>query len=146
MARVIAYAILDPSVEWTGRQRLFVGGQLLGPVPRLALCQNIGGDLTDILLLHCNDDWESLGASGGPTLEDAKAEAERVYRGVSAKWIDTSTTPEQAASWIRAHYPDTICSFCGRLPTEFDLAVEGKGVQICSTCVQEFHKMLSERS
>jgi hypothetical protein len=35
-ARVLAYAVVDSSVEYTERQTLYVGGELLGPVPRLA--------------------------------------------------------------------------------------------------------------
>jgi len=31
-SRVIAYAIVDSSVEWTGKQCLYVGDELLGPV------------------------------------------------------------------------------------------------------------------
>ena len=144
MARVIAYAILDSSVEWTGRQRLYAGGNLLGAVPRLALCQNTSGPLTDILLFHCNDEWEVLGASGGPTLEDAKAMAERAYRGISAKWVHLDTTPEEADRWIREHHKDIVCSFCDR-PLEVDNRMfTGKNASICAACVKELHQVMAE--
>ena len=146
MARVIAYAVVDSSVEWTGTQQLYEAGQLVGAVPGLALCQNISGDLTDILLFHCNEEWEVTGCSGGPTLENAKAMAERAYRGISAKWIHMDTTPEQAERWIREHHADMICSFCGKLPAGDDRVIQGQGAKICSSCVRSFRERLAGQS
>src|SRR4051812_12498917 len=96
MARVIAYAVVDSSVQWTGRQTLFVDGKELGPVPRLALAQNVLGDEKDILIFYCNEDWDVLACSSGDTLEQAKASAERAYRGITGKWTFTDVTEAQA--------------------------------------------------
>jgi hypothetical protein len=141
-SRVIAYAIVDSEVEWTGRQRLFVGGELLGCVPRLAICQNVSGPLTDILLLHCDESWASLGCSGGPTVDDVKAIAERAYRGITAKWVETGVTAEQAESWIRENHADDICSFCGSLPTAYENAFYGNRAAICFGCVRKLHEAM----
>ena len=54
-ARVLAYAVVDSSVQYTERQALYVDGELLGAVPRLAICQNIG--VEDVMVLHCDGEW-----------------------------------------------------------------------------------------
>ena len=84
-ARVHFYAILDDSVTYTGRITTYVGGRLLGPVPRLAICENLAED-NDFLILYCNDAWEVLGAGGSETLDGALFSAERAYRGLKEKW------------------------------------------------------------
>jgi len=146
MARVIAFAILDESVQWTGRQKLIVGGKELGPVPRLALCQNVSGGLKDILVFHCNDEWEVLGVSGADTLEAARNSAERAYRGVSEKWVSTNVTEEDAKAWILENYRDMSCSFCGRDPGEFQRMVESKSgdVRICNYCIDEHYTLIRQ--
>lgn len=139
MARVIAYAIVDSSVVWTGRQTLFVGGQLLGAVPKLALCRNLNPSDTDILLLHCNSEWHVLGASGAKTLEEAKARAERAYQGTTSKWIHRNISPEEARTWILKQSPTIVCSFCGRFPMEVDGLIEGTESAICFGCIKSFY-------
>jgi ClpX C4-type zinc finger protein len=143
-ARVIAYAVLDDSVQWTGRQKLFVDGKALGPVPRLALCQNVEGNLKDILVFHCNDEWAVLGVSGGETLEAAKASAERAYRGVGARWIPTNVTEDEAKSWIEQNCADVSCSFCDRTPGDYQHLVGNKsgGVRICNHCIDEYYALI----
>lgn len=144
MARVIEYAILDESVRWTGRQLIFVGKQQLGPVPRLAICQNLSGDLKDILVFYCNEQWEVLGCAGADTLEEAKVRAERAYEGITGKWIASNVTEEQAKSWIRDNCPDMSCSFCQREPMDFDNLIESKSgtTRICNYCIDEFHEWI----
>jgi len=86
--RIHAYAVIDGDVEWTGATGgpiVLADGELVGPVARLAIGVNYDG--RDYLLLYCTNDWEALAAVGNPSLEDAKARAEREYRGVSSKWV-----------------------------------------------------------
>jgi ClpX C4-type zinc finger len=140
MARVLAFAVLDESVRWTGRQRVYVDGKELGPVPRLALCQNVSGGTKDFLVFYCDDDWEVLGITGGRTLDSAKASAERAYSGVTAKWVETGVPVEAAEAWIEDNCEEIICSFCGREAGEFTSVIESKtGVRICNRCVDEFY-------
>ena len=145
-ARVIAYALVDESVQWTGCQTLFVGGKELGPVPRLALCQNVSGVLKYILIFHCNEQWEVLGCGGGDTIDAAKASAERAYRGITAKWIETRVTEEEARAWIKENCPDISCSFCGRELGDFDQLMENKTgtVRICNLCIEENYKLIRD--
>jgi hypothetical protein len=148
MARVIAYAFVDDSVQWTGRQTLFVDGKELGPVPRLALCQNVGGNLRDIFVFHCNEEWDVVGVSGGETMEEAKTSAERAYRGITQKWIQTGVTVEEAIAWIKENVKDMSCSFCERAPGDFRQLIENKSgtVRVCNYCVEEHYKWLHDAS
>jgi hypothetical protein len=50
-SRVLAYAFVDATVDFTGKQCLLVDGKELGPVSRLAICRNL--DDEDIMLFHC---------------------------------------------------------------------------------------------
>lgn len=144
MARVIAYAMVTPEVEWTGKQKLFVDGELLGAVPQLAICQNLSGPLTDFLLFHCDEDWRVLGVSGAPSLEEVKAIAERGYKGISSLWVDSGVSKEAAEKYIRSECADDVCSFCGRLPTEAAGMVRGKSATICFQCIASFQSEIQE--
>jgi hypothetical protein len=146
MARVIEYAIVDESVEWTGRQTIFVGGEELGPVPRLVLAQTVTGDLKDALIFHCNEEWEVLGVSGGATVEEAKARIERAYRGISSKWIDRGVSIEEAQHWIYENSDHIICHFCGRQPGEFQRIAAGKLSAICNVCVDSLYVEMHQPS
>lgn len=141
-ARVIAYAIVDDSVQWTGRQKLFHDGKEMGPVPCLALCQNAWGDWKDIHIFHCNADWEVLASGGASTLEEAQATAERAYRGINAKWVFVNTTEQEAREWIRKESPDMLCSFCERIPAEMKKLITGKSGSICNYCAAELHALM----
>ena len=54
-ARVLAYAILDGSVGFSGRSRVFVESRELGRVPRLVIAEGL--EAADVVLLYCDDDW-----------------------------------------------------------------------------------------
>jgi len=86
-ARVLAYAEVDDSIGYVERGCFFVNGKLLGPVPRLAICQCPGE--AEILVEHCDSEWNSLGVQGGfGSIEEAKVRVERSYPGLKNKWID----------------------------------------------------------
>src|SRR6266404_6227603 len=122
-ARLLAYAIVDESVVFTGKRQVYVEGKPLGRVPCLALCQDVAPDEDEIMLFHCDEQWNVLGVSGGETdLEAAKADAEVAYRGIAAKWIDTSISSEEARRWLEQQYPQDLCSFCAQRPSEFPTA------------------------
>jgi len=60
-ALVLAYAVLEASVTYTGKRPLFVGTPAegmkeLGPVPCLAITEDL--ETGKILLLHCDQGWE----------------------------------------------------------------------------------------
>ena len=92
-AQVLEYAILDSSVRFTGKLHLFHGGKRVGPVPCLAICRD--PNLKELLLLHCDENWNVLGgeiwnAPDRPpvtTVEEVKVRAENAYAGVTSKWV-----------------------------------------------------------
>jgi hypothetical protein len=95
-AQVILFAILDASVRYTGRSYVMVGGVVVDPAPRLAICRNLHDD--DILLFLCDDDWNVLGAGGYGTVEKARERAESAYSGVGQKWQEfRALTSEELA-------------------------------------------------
>jgi hypothetical protein len=89
---VLEYAIVDESVSFTGRLRLFHGDEQVGPVPRLAICKP--ADMPELLVFHCDEEWNVLGiqAWNSPdrptvtTIPEVKTRMERYYAGISAKW------------------------------------------------------------
>ena len=83
-ATVLAYAILDASVNHTGSFTILFDGKPLAPVPQLAICRNEGE--VEVLLFHCDEQWQVLGATYLPTIEHAIERAEREYRGSTEKW------------------------------------------------------------
>jgi len=147
-ARVLEFADLDESVTYSGHSSLFVGNvkeglKELGPVPRLAIAQ----DLTtgEIMLLHCDQDWEVLGRGGGyESIPKAKASAERAYHGVSSRWIDHKVSETEALSFRDEMWADQRCSFCEKTPLDFNMMIKRKDARICDACIEEFHKMLHE--
>jgi len=144
-AYVIEYAEVDASVTFTGRQALYVDGKLLGAVPRLALCQNF--DASDVMMFHCDDEWNVLGSSGGPNLEAARESAERAYAGISAKWIKSRFSREAAKAWLSDSWGEERCAFCGRTPNEVHCLVKGStGARICDICIAKFGREIDNSS
>lgn len=142
MARVVAYAIVDDSVEWTGRQMIFVGDEKLGRVPRLALGCDTTGEISDVLIFYCNEQWDVLALTGAATVEEAKAKVEIAYRGLSSKWIDLDTPLDEVQAWIRENYEHIFCLFCGRKPVAMKSLVTGKLGAICNHCIDDFYAEL----
>jgi hypothetical protein len=147
--RVLEYAILNESVKYSGHSSMFVGNakeglKELGPVPCLAITQDL--KTGEIMLLHCDEDWDLLGLGGGyDSVEQAKAKAERAYQGVSSCWIDPKVTHEEALKYVDEVWADERCSFCDKIPPDFNMMIKRKDVRICDSCIEEFHKMLHEQ-
>ena len=146
-AKTLCYAINDSDVVFTDRIHLIVGGERLGEVPRLAICENYGKP-DDILLLFCDENWESKGVIGFDSIEAAKAKAEIGYQGISAKWVDLKAPKDELDRFLREEYevdPDTewwkvVCSFCGKEDSETSGMLAGERAKICFECVKEFYK------
>ena len=84
-ANVLAYAVLDDTVTYTGRITVYMDDKLLGPVPHLVIAHN-QYEPHDYLLFYCNTEWEVLAAGGYASLAEAKQRAEVAYAGSSSKW------------------------------------------------------------
>jgi len=138
-AKVLKYAIVDDSVEFTDRLCLYVGmpGELqrLGKVPKLAICQNYKAK--DYLLLFCDNNWKTLGVAGANSIAEIKRDAEKAYKGISKKWV-TVARPNVFRNWPGDLGP--ICSFCGKTLFEGLMGIfPGKNAYICNECVIKFY-------
>jgi hypothetical protein len=138
-ARVLEYAIVDARVRYTGAQRLFSGGQWIGAMPRLAIVRNIPDDA--LLVLYCDDDWESHGAAEYETVEEAKRAAEKHYDGITRLWQQRHATDDEVSAHLAEHFPP--CSFCGRALYAVAHMI-GVDPRICDRCIDEFHQILQE--
>lgn len=98
-ARVIEYAIVNDSVTYEERKTFFVGGHLLGEIPKLAICQNLGE--SEFLLFHCDKDWNVLGAAGLQSIDQAKRKIERSYHGITKEWKSLGTTEEELREFLK---------------------------------------------
>jgi hypothetical protein len=104
-ARVIEYALVDETVEYTGRLHLYANDERIGAVPRLAICEHLVNQ--DLLLFHCDEGWEVIavqawnGPAGSPvsSIDEVKRRAEGFYRGISAKWIALGASLEEAKTY-----------------------------------------------
>jgi hypothetical protein len=140
-SRVLEYAVVDNEVTYTGRQPLIVARQVLGPVPRLAIGRMLTGG--EIVLLHCDAEWDVLGTAGHPSIEAARHAAEDAYSGLNGKWRTVSFTDAEVAAFLDDEDRGLICSFCGRHPHEVDRIITGhRGAAICKICI----KALRERT
>jgi hypothetical protein len=131
-ARVLHYAILDSDIEFSGRSLLFVDGKELGPVPRLAICEEkkTGG----VLLFHCAGDWTVLGCAFYDSVSNAQARAERIYKGISTRWVDAKVSQEAAEAYLNELFGNQRCRVCGRRPDEVESLIQEGSSWICDRC------------
>jgi len=149
-ARVLEYAVTGDAV-FTGELQLYVAGVSLGAVPGLAICESLNCD--ELLLFHCDDDWDVLGIqawkkSEGPdvnSVEQVKSRAEKYYAGISSHWMVHDACLEDALAYREYLVGDHRCSFCSRTMYEVESLVEGNGgASICNLCVTRFHEEVDE--
>lgn len=144
-SRVIAYAIVDKKVRFTGTQRLFVGDKLLGRTPRIALCKSLRRGSKGYLILFCSKRWQVLGIAGALSLPLARKEVERHYAGIADKWVTVGTSAKAAKRWLAEAHPEDVCSFCGQFSYEVDAMFIAQSAVICSSCVDAFSNELKRR-
>lgn len=143
-ARVLAYANVPEDMPFTGRIHLHAGGDWVGRVPNLAICRNYYKP-DDILLLFCDEEWNSRGCIPFGCVEEAKLTAERGYAGISAFWMEDQYDEAATNEFLRDVYevdPTSEwwryrCSFCQN-------DVQGSGITdgwatICVACADKFH-------
>jgi len=144
--RVLEYAVVGDAV-FTGTLCLYVSGVKLGAVPCLAICESFDGE--EIVLLHCDDEWDVQGiqawkkAEGNApiSIEEIKNRAEKYYVGISSKWIKHDASVEDAEAYKATLMPDVHCSFCSRSMFDVDSLLEGHGgARICNLCVVNFYE------
>jgi len=98
------------------------------------------------LLLHCSGDWAVLGAAEYCSVAEAKNSAERIYPDLATHWIVAHVTEQEAARYLDEVWSDQLCSFCGKRRDQIEQLISKNDVQICDSCITEFHEMLHEDS
>ncbi|WP_125931870.1 hypothetical protein [Thiosocius teredinicola] len=137
--RPIAWAKTQPPVKFTGRQCLIVDGERLGQVPILVIAQ---ADNSDILILHCDEEWRVLGIVGCASVDEAKQKAESYYEGISGLWQETGYTEEQTEAYLDEVFSEDACTFCGIRPDQvWYFYAFGRG-SICEKCIVQFHELM----
>jgi hypothetical protein len=144
-SRVLWYARLTGSAQYSGHSGVFVDGRELGPVPALAICGDLEEDT--VFLLHCSRSWAVLGVAAYASVSDAKRRASRTYSGVEGLWRKTAHSRSSARAYLNdVIWSGSRCGFCGRRPYQVHAWVERRGVSICDGCVAELHALMRESS
>lgn len=141
--RILEYAIIDASMTFTGRMVIYVDGVLLGPVPRLAICQgrDASRNGSEILLYHCDGAWDVLAVSGGGSLEDVKQRAGCWYVGLTGRWIASPYTQQETDGYVEEQ-AELACSFCGKLIFDVEKIIAAGDTRhaICDICIDDFYR------
>ena len=137
--RLLCYAIVDETVVHTGRSTLYVDAKPMGAVPGLAIVQQETGA---VLLLFCDEQWNSIGVVECPSLPEAQKRAESEYRGLSTKWVDANVSEQEAARYLQERSSVQQCSFCGKPPEEVRQLFAAPTACICDGCVSDFYRTL----
>ena len=83
-AAVVLFTTIDERHRPTGACRHFVAGELAGPAAGLAICRYENDD--SFYLFGCDAGWRVVTDTLHATIEEAKAQAEFEYEGVTATW------------------------------------------------------------
>jgi hypothetical protein len=134
--RVLYYSLIGPTISYSGHGLILIGGRDIGPMPRLIISESLRKK--EFLVLHCDKNWNAIAHDGGySSLKDAKRRAERMYPGVTKTWKKWSVTKHKALAIERKMWSGEVCSFCNRIPIEFDQWIHGKKAVICNICVDK---------
>ena len=135
-------------MTFTGRTTIYVDGKLLGPAPRLAVCQE--GDGPSVVLYYCDETWDVLAISGGggDTLGEVKERAERAYAGLAGHWNASPYSPQEVSRFLEEQEPLPACSFCQRSALEVEQMIvkEDGGAVICNICIDSLYHAMREES
>jgi ribosomal protein L37AE/L43A len=111
------------------------------PVPQESDSAEIrqGQATMDGLVISCGVDWEPLGiAAGFESVDEARKKTERLYRGISGKWLPSKLNMQKAKEMYEAELEAESCSFCGRTMLQVT-AMIGEQVRICNHCIDKFY-------
>src|SRR5260370_17562817 len=136
-ARVREYAAIDDSVSFSGRTLLYVDGKELGAVHCLVICQTLNA--SDVLLFHCDSEWEVLGTASYNSVAEAKSRAELIYHGASSCWVPAHVSEEEASKYLDEMWGDLRCGFCGKRPDELKQLFGSGKAHISYNVITELH-------
>jgi hypothetical protein len=139
-ARILYYAAVDRSAEFAGHTGVFVDGNEVGRVPRLAIVED--PNTAEFLLFHCKESWRVVACSGHPTIAAAKKRAKGIYPGLSSHWIKSGVTKKQAEEFLNQLFADRLCHGCNRRPDQVRQILRKGPVRICNLCIDELQRTL----
>ena len=93
-AKVVCASPVDGRHKFTGGCKQIVGGQLMGAMAGLAICQYEGEDY--YYLFGCNESWESVTDTWHQSLDEALDQAEYEYTGIKDTMIYRCNKPNKA--------------------------------------------------
>jgi ClpX C4-type zinc finger len=142
--RILWHATIRKPAQYSGHSHLFVNGREVGPVPRLAICENLARREEGAALLHCGRNWSVLGVAGYKSIREARARAAHIYPGVEKQWIRGTVSKRQAIAYLNeVVWRGQRCGFCGKRPYEVGQWFTGRGASICDGCVRSLSRNLS---
>ena len=84
-ATVLEYAVMAEGLRPTGATEHRVSDEVIGPAAGLAICR-YESDSSGVYLFYCDAAWNVRTDTWHATVDDAKAQAEYEYEGVSKHW------------------------------------------------------------
>ena len=134
--RVLYYAHIRPPITYSGHTYIYIGGREVGRVPRAAITEGLRGEGFGLML--CDRYWHAVTNGGGyKSVSEAKQRAERMYPGINRAWVKLSVSKREAKRIEREHWRGQECSFCGRIPRDFQQCLHSGRARICNICVAE---------
>lgn len=132
--RILYYAHIRPPIVYSGHSSIFVDGREVGCVPRVAVGEGLRGE--GIAFLLCDRHWHAR-AHGGDykSVSEARRRVERMYPGVDQAWIKLSVSKREARRIEKELWRGEECSFCGRIPPDFQQCLQSGRARICNICV-----------
>jgi hypothetical protein len=118
---------------------MFIGEKEVGKeIQCLAICEGTDGTSAGrVLLCYCDFDWSPLGLASHDSVADAQRRAERIYPGVSARWIEAHFTREQAGRYLDELWGDERCGMCGKRGDKVETFIPRGERWICEACFAE---------
>ncbi len=118
---------------------ILIGGKEVGRVPRVVIGEPIRGK--GICLLHCDKNWNLISYDGDlNSVTQAKRRAELMYPGVTQTWVKATVSKREARAVERKEWEGHECSFCNRIPPEFQSSIKSKKTVICNVCADEIYQ------
>lgn len=140
-SRLLEYASIRPPVVFSGHTSLLVDGVEVGAVPKLVISAPLRE--SGVWLNYCDERWNPVGTVALASLAEARRHAERNYPGVSRLWRKAHVSRARALAYERKQWKGHVCSFCGRIPPEFNSSITSGSATICDLCVRGIYAELT---
>jgi hypothetical protein len=140
-AVTVAWLHRDAPLSPTGNLSLYVDGEPLEGVSAIIIAFEPTTTTNEVH--HCDSSWRILAVnSGGPSLASTLELVASWYEGMDHGWVETAFDLKKAEQTVRNSWSEKRCSFCGRIPTDFESLIEAREARICDLCVREFSAQL----